>query len=116
MSGTGTVPTATVRIRIDGEDCVQESAWGDGPVDATYAAISQATGVVVKVDEYVIKAITGGSQAMGEVTLRVVEGDLKITGRGASTDIIEASGKAFVDALNRLEVRRVRQGQQAQAL
>ena len=73
-------------------------------------------GVVAKVDEYVIKAITGGSQAMGEVTLRVVEGDLKITGRGASTDIIEASGKAFVDALNRLEVRRVRQVQQAQTL
>ncbi len=116
VSGTGTVPTATVRIRIDGGDCVQESAWGDGPVDATYAAISQATGVVVKVDEYAIKAITGGSQAMGEVTLRVVEGDLKITGRGASTDIIEASGKAFVDALNRLEVRRGRQVQQAQAV
>jgi 2-isopropylmalate synthase len=83
-------------------------------VDATYAAISQATGVNAKVDEYTIKAITSGSQAMGEVTLRVSEGDLKITGRGASTDIIEASGKAFVDALNRLEVRRGRQLQQAQ--
>jgi 2-isopropylmalate synthase len=114
VSGTGTVPSATVRICIDGGECVQESAWGDGPVDATYAAISQATGVNAKVDEYTIKAITSGSQAMGEVTLRVSEGDLKITGRGASTDIIEASGKAFVDALNRLEVRRGRQLQQAQ--
>ena len=116
VSGTGTVPSATVRIRIDGGECVLESACGDGPVDATYAAISQAVGVAAKVEEYSIKAITSGSQAMGEVTLRICEGELKITGRGASTDIIEASGKAFVDALNRLEVRRGRQVQRAQTV
>ena len=116
VSGTGTVPSATVRICIDGEEHVQESAWGDGPVDATYAAISTAAGVDAKVEEYVIQAITSGSQAMGEVTVRIVEGDVKITGRGASTDIIEASGKAFVDALNRLAARKGRQVQRAQAV
>ena len=70
----------------------------------------------VKVEEYNIQAITGGSQAMGEVTLRVAEGDLKTTGHGVSTDIIEASAKAYVDALNRLDVRKARHEQRVQAL
>ena len=60
-------------------------------------------------EEYVIQAITGGSQAMGEVTVRVNDGDLKTTGRGVSTDIIEASARAYVDAMNRLYLRRGRQ-------
>ena len=109
VSGTGTVPSATVRICIDGEERVQQSAWGDGPVDATYEAINLATKASAKVEEYVIQAITGGSQAMGEVTVRVNDGDLKTTGRGTSTDIIEASARAYIDAINRLELRRGRQ-------
>ena len=102
------MPSATVRICIDGGQRVQQSAWGDGPVDATYEAINQATGGTAKVDEYVIQAITGGSQALGEVIVRVSDGELKTTGRGRSTDIIEASARAYVDALNRLELRRGR--------
>ena len=116
VSGSGTVPSATVRILIDGEEKVQKSAWGDGPVDATYEAVNQATGSEAKVDEYVIQAITSGSQAMGEVTVRVSESDFKMTGRGASTDVIEASAKAYVDALNRLAAQRGRARQQAQAV
>ena len=108
VSGTGTVPSATVRICIDGDQRVQQSAWGDGPVDATYEAINLATKANAKVDEYVIQAITRGSEAMGEVTVRVSNGELKTTGRGASTDIIEASARAYVDAINRLELRRGR--------
>lgn len=108
VSGTGTVPSATVRICIDGDERVQQSAWGDGPVDATYEAINLATKANAKVDEYVIQAITRGSEAMGEVTVRVSNGELKTTGRGASTDIIEASARAYVDAINRLELRRGR--------
>jgi 2-isopropylmalate synthase len=109
VSGTGTVPSATVRICIDGDKRVQQSAWGDGPVDATYEAINLATKANAKVDEYVIQAITSGSQAMGEVTVRVSDGKLKTTGRGTSTDVIEASARAYVDAINRLELRRGRQ-------
>jgi 2-isopropylmalate synthase len=108
VSGTGTVPSATVRICIDGDKRVQQSAWGDGPVDATYEAINLATKANVKVDEYVIQAITSGSQAMGEVTVRISDGELKTTGRGTSTDVIEASARAYVDAINRLELRRGR--------
>ncbi|MDP6019045.1 MAG: alpha-isopropylmalate synthase regulatory domain-containing protein, partial [Candidatus Latescibacteria bacterium] len=109
ISGTGTVPSATVRICVDGEQRVQQSAWGDGPVDATYEAINQATQTKAKVDEYVIQAITSGSQAMGEVIVRVTDGELKTTGRSTSTDVIEASAKAYVDAINRLELRRGKQ-------
>jgi len=107
-SGTGTIPTATVRIRVDDEDTVQEAAWGDGPVDATYKAISRATGISVKLEEYSIRAVTGGAEAMGEVSVKVRDGDYLIIGRGASTDIIEASAKAYIDAINRLVARRER--------
>ena len=78
-------------------------------MDATYEAVNQVTNTRAKVEEYSIQAITGGSQAMGEVTVRVSDGDLKTTGRGTSTDIIEASARAYVDAINRLELRRGRQ-------
>ncbi|MEC9381231.1 MAG: 2-isopropylmalate synthase [Candidatus Latescibacterota bacterium] len=109
ISGSGTVPSATVRLHIEGAENVQQSAWGDGPVDASYEAINLAAGQRPTVEEYVIQAITGGSQAMGEVTVRVNDGELKTTGRGVSTDIIEASARAYVDALNRLYLRRGRQ-------
>jgi len=106
LSGTGTIPTATVRIRIDGDRSLQEAAWGDGPVDATYKAIDRVVGVPVKLDEYAIRAVTSGAEALGEVTVRVVEDGRTIIGRGASTDIIEASAKAYIDALNKLTALR----------
>ncbi len=112
VSGTGTVPSATVRLGIDGEQ-VQKSAWGDGPVDAAYRAIEKAVGRSVKVDEYNIRAVTSGSQAMGEVTLRVTENGEITKGRGVSTDVIEASAKAYIDALNRMAVRVSRLQEQA---
>ena len=114
ISGTTTVPSATVRLTVDGKEEVQESAWGDGPVDAAYQAIGKATGTSAEVKEYAIRAVTSGSQAMGEVTVRVSDGKIDTSGRGASTDIIEASVKAYLDALNRLAVqsgiRRQREG------
>ena len=105
VSGTGTVPSATVRIRLDDGNEIQESAWGDGPVDAAYKALLSATGASVQIEEYTIRAITGGAEALGEVTVRISEGSRVTTGRGASTDVIEASAKAMVDALNRLAVQ-----------
>ena len=103
ISGTGTVPSATVSIHIDGEK-VQCSAWGDGPVDAAYRAIDEATGSAAKIEEYAIHAVTSGSQAMGEVTVQVSDNEKTTKGRGVSTDIIEASAKAYIDALNRLAI------------
>jgi 2-isopropylmalate synthase len=100
-SGTGTIPTATVKIRI-GDEVKQFAACGDGPVDATYKAITVVVNTSAKLKQYEIRATTSGTEAIGEVTVRLEENDLVVIGRGASTDIIEASAKAYVDGLNRL--------------
>ena len=111
VSGTSTIPSATIRLRIDGEEEIQESAWGDGPVNAAYQAIDKVTGIAVKLDEYAIRAITSGAEAMGEVTVHLSRNGHQTTGRGASTDVIEASVKAYLDALNRLAFREEDHGQ-----
>ena len=100
-SGTGTIPTATVKLKI-GEKTVQGSACGDGPVDATYRAILSLAGSKVRLLKYEIRGVTGGTEAMGEVLVRLEQDGNSGAGRGVSTDIIEASAKAFVDGLNRL--------------
>lgn len=116
VSGTGTVPSATVRILINGTEEVQESACGDGPVDAAYKAIAKTSGTSVEVHEYAIRAVTSGAEAMGEVNVRVSQNGTEATGRGASTDIIEASAKAYIDALNRLAARAGIEEQHTQAV
>jgi 2-isopropylmalate synthase len=103
--GTGTLPTASVKMKIkDKAEPIVAAACGDGPVDAAYEAIRIATGLSPKVDHYSIKAVTGGKDALGEATVKVLDDDgVRFTGRGISTDIIEASAKAYVDAINRLK-------------
>ncbi len=100
-SGTAAIPTATVRIRA-GETVKEGAAIGDGPVDAAYKAISQVTGLSPALGRYEIRAVTGGTEAMGEVTLRLEAEGRRVMGRGASTDVIEASVKAYIDGLNKL--------------
>jgi len=100
-SGTGTLPTATVRMRIQ-DEMQQAAAYGDGPVDAAYEAIRAATGLSPKLENYSIRAVTGGKEALGEATVRITDDGRTYIGRGISTDIIEASAKAYVDALNRM--------------
>jgi 2-isopropylmalate synthase len=102
-SGTGTLPTGAVKIVTKDGQVHQAAACGDGPVDAAYEAIRQATGQSPTLDNYNIRAITGGKEAMGEATVRIKnEAGRTFIGRGASTDIIEASAKAYVDAINRM--------------
>jgi 2-isopropylmalate synthase len=100
-SGSTMIPTAAVRVRIK-DEVRQGAAFGDGPVDAVCRAICDAAGVSARLASYEIRAVTSGTEAMGEVTVHVEQGDRKIMGRGASTDIIEASAKAFLDGLNKL--------------
>ncbi len=100
-SGTGTLPTASVKIKVK-DQTVQAAACGDGPVDAAYEAIREATGLSPKLENYTIRAVTGGKEALGEATVRIVEDGRTFIGRGISTDIIEASAKAYVDAINRM--------------
>jgi 2-isopropylmalate synthase len=104
IAGTGTIPSATVRINKQGE-ILQAAAWGDGPVDATYNAIQKATGLEPKMENYTIRAVTESSEALGEATLRIRHEGKAFIGRGVSTDIIEASAKAFINALNHAVAR-----------
>lgn len=100
-SGNQTVPTATVRL-TRGEQGVAEAACGSGPIDAVYRAIDRASGIPVQLESYALQAVTGGKDALGEVTVRISDNGTSYTGRGISTDIIEASAKAYVHALNKL--------------
>ncbi|MGE5550597.1 MAG: 2-isopropylmalate synthase [Bacteroidota bacterium] len=100
-SGITTIPTATVRIRKQGE-LLEEAACGDGPVDAVYKAIDRIIPLSVKLKEYSIKAVTGGQDALGEVSIRVeTQNGRVLSGRGLSTDVIEASARAYMHALNK---------------
>jgi 2-isopropylmalate synthase len=102
-SGTAAIPTATVRLRV--QDGVREgAAIGDGPVDAVCKAISGVTGTAAKLARYEIRAVTSGTEALGEVTMHVEDEGRKVLGRGASTDVIEASARAYIDALNKLAI------------
>lgn len=101
-TGSGMLPTATVRIK-KGDKVFEDAATGDGPIDAVYKAINQVIKANVKLVDYQIKSITKGKEAQGEVTVRVQENGEEVNGRGMSTDIIEASAKAYLDALTKLE-------------
>lgn len=101
VCSTGTLPTASVKIKTK-DGIKQSSACGDGPVDAAYEAIRQATGLSPKLENYSIRAITSGTEALGEATVRISSKDKTFIGRGVSTDIIEASAKAYIDAINRM--------------
>ena len=103
-SGTNIVPTATVRLRMQ-DETFQESGWGDGPVDAAYKAIDLITKVPGKLLEYQIRAITAGKDALGEVTAAVEIDGQRIVGRGSSTDVIEASVRAYLNAINKVVAR-----------
>lgn len=102
-SGTNMVPTATIKLKFK-NSIIDSTSTGDGPVDACYKAIDKATGIKGKLIDYSLRAITGGKDAVGEVTVRVKAKKREITGRGSSTDIIEASAKAYLNAINRLVV------------
>jgi len=103
-SGTNIVPTATVRLRVQ-EEIYQESGWGDGPVDAAYKAIDLITKIPGKLLEYQLRAVTGGKDAMGEVTVTVEMDGQRVVGRGNSTDVIEASVRAYLHAINKVVAR-----------
>jgi 2-isopropylmalate synthase len=99
-SGNKTEATATMRLRR-GEESILDSNVGDGPVDAAYKAIERITGVSGRLLEYSVNAVTIGKDAMGEALVKVrFEGDV-VGGHGLSTDVIEASAKAYLNALNR---------------
>jgi 2-isopropylmalate synthase len=105
--GSFAVATATVQLESEGKQ-MRTAELGDGPVDATLKAIRKLTRTKAKLLQYNVGSITGGTDAQGEVTVRLEEGGKTVIGRGSSTDIIEASAKAYIHALNRLNMKKER--------
>jgi 2-isopropylmalate synthase len=100
--GDHNIPTATVRLIGPEGQVLADAALGAGPVDAVYKAINRIVGIPNRLTEFTVKSITEGIDAIGEVLIRIESEDVTYTGRGAATDIIVASAKAYMNALNRL--------------
>jgi 2-isopropylmalate synthase len=105
VAGNVGVPTATVQMEVDGR-LIQEAGFGDGPVDATFKTIKKITRTRSKLLQFGINAITGGTEAQGEVTVRLEEKGNTVIGQGADTDVIVASAKAYINALNKMEFKK----------
>jgi len=106
--GTHMSPTATVRL-MHGDVLIDESAIGDGMIDAACGAIQRATGVQARQESFAVSSVTGGIDALGDVTVVLAMGGdddgtpvRLATGRGVSTDVVEASARAYLSAINRL--------------
>ncbi len=102
VSGIGIVPTATVIIAEDGET-IKSVEIGNGPVDAVYKAISKAVKIQHNLEDFSLKSITGGTDALGEAVVKISDKDGNFyVGRASSTDIVEASAKAYLRAINQM--------------
>ncbi len=102
LSGTFAKPTATIELLVDGEKR-KATALGIGPVDAVFKAIAELTETKSELERFQVNAITGGMDALGEVSVTVSEDGRRVIGNGADPDIIVASARAYVHALNKLE-------------
>jgi 2-isopropylmalate synthase len=96
------IPTAAIRLIGPNGETLEDAALGTGPVDAVYKAINRIVGVSNVLSEFTVKSVTEGIDAIGEVLIRIESDGVTYTGRGADTDIIVASAKAYMNALNRL--------------
>ncbi len=101
-SGTTVLPIASIKLIISGKS-VQGSGYGNGPIDSTFNTIAQLTGTRSELLRFSISALTGGTDAQGEVTVRLQENGFIALGRGSDPDIITASAKAYINGLNRIE-------------
>src|SRR6478735_6397746 len=99
--GTSTQPSARV-VLGHGDGKIEAEGSGDGMIDAAIAAISEATGVHGKVSNFQVASVTGGSDALGSVAITVESDGRKVTGRGVATDVVEASARAYLNAVNKL--------------
>jgi 2-isopropylmalate synthase len=109
--GTVGVPRARVVLVASSGEKLEASAEGDGMIDAACAAIRQATGVEASLVGFNVSSVTGGIDALGDVVVQLESGGLRVSGRGVSTDVVEASARAYAAAVSRLERARSRNDQ-----
>ena len=100
-SETGETPNASITLNVEGEE-KRAAATGSGPVDASFKAIEKITDADVELQLYSVNSITSGTDSQGEVTVRLQQNGSIFNGHGADTDIVIASAKAYVNALNKL--------------
>ena len=100
--GNTVMPMASVKLMVNGRS-VRGAGYGNGPIDAAYNTIAKLTGTESELLRFTVGALTGGTDAQGEVTVRLRENGLVTLGKGADPDIITASAKAYINGLNRLE-------------
>jgi len=104
VSGNQALPLSAVTLRRNGE-IITDAACGNGPVDAAFRCIARIVGLEVKLQDYELKAVTQGTDALGEAAVKVEIGGQIFSGRATSTDIIEASARAYLNAINRSLVK-----------
>jgi len=114
-SGTTVLPMASVKLSVQGRS-VKGAGYGNGPIDAVFNTISKLTGTESELLRFSVNALTGGTDALGEVTVRLKENGLIALGKGADPDIITASAKAYINGLNRLEYLKNHPVQTAESL
>lgn len=106
LAGTQTVPTATVKLRDENGDVYCDAGIGDGPIDAVFRATERITGLSAKLHDYSVRSVSGGKDALAEVTVEIAIGEERYHGKAISTDTIEASAEAFLKALNKADTSR----------
>ena len=102
VTGTTVKPNATVKMKI-GDDFKTTSAFGDGPIDAAYRAITMLAQSKCKLLKFAVSSITGGTEALGEVSVRLEDEGAVVTGQGVDPDVVTASARAYINGLNRLK-------------
>ncbi|MBN1899244.1 MAG: 2-isopropylmalate synthase [Spirochaetes bacterium] len=100
LTGINVVPSAVIKLK-KGKEIYSEAAYGDGPIDAIYNAIDKIVRLQPKLEDYIIKSLSGGKEAMGEVRVIISYKNNRYFGIGSSTDIIEASAISYINAINR---------------
>jgi 2-isopropylmalate synthase len=105
-AGTGTLPTAAVCLQHADGNRVQEAATGDGPIDAALKAIERIVGIDVRLVNYQVRSVSMGKDAQGEVALEIEHLGKTYRSRATSTDIVEASARAFLTVLNQLALEK----------
>lgn len=101
-AGTGSLHTAAIELAHRDGHKVQDAATGDGPIDALFRCLAKITGVNVTLKDYHVRSVSSGTEALGEASVDVEHNDRAFHGKGVSTDIIEASAQAYLNALNKV--------------
>ena len=100
-AGTGSVPTATLELQCENEPVVCDAATGDGPIDAIFRAIERVIGIQARLEDFEVHSVSSGKDALGDVRVELSVNGRNYSGKGVSTDVIEASARAYLKALNK---------------